>query len=84
AAARRGAAGCRRASISRPRAGGAAADLEGLDNREISTRLHIAEKTVKVHIGRIYQKLGAQGRAQALVLAARAGMVSLAPTDGRD
>lgn len=50
---------------------------EGLDNREISERLSIAEKTVKVHVGRIYGKLGAQGRAQALVLAARAGLVSL-------
>lgn len=52
---------------------------QGLDNREISERLHIAEKTVKVHVGRIYAKLGAQGRAQALVLAARAGLVSIAP-----
>lgn len=50
---------------------------EGLDNREISERLMIAEKTVKVHVGRIYAKLGAQGRAQAIVIAARLGIVSL-------
>ena len=52
---------------------------EGCDNREISLRLGIAEKTVKVHTGRIYAKLGAQGRAQALVVAARLGLVSLVP-----
>ncbi len=51
---------------------------EGWDNRDISGRLSIAEKTVKVHVGRIYAKLGAQNRAQAVVLAARAGLVSLA------
>lgn len=52
---------------------------EGLSNSEIAARLGIAEKTVKVHVGRIYAKLGAQGRAQAVVLAARAGIVSLLP-----
>ena len=54
---------------------------EGCDNQEISRHLAIAEKTVKVHVGRIYAKLGAQSRAQALVLAARLGLVSLAPPD---
>lgn len=56
---------------------------EGLSNREISAHLGIAEKTVKVHVGRIYAKLGAQGRAQAVVLAARAGIVSLLPRGER-
>lgn len=50
---------------------------EGLDNHEIAQQLMIAEKTVKVHVGRIYAKLGAQGRAQALVIAARLGIVSI-------
>ncbi len=54
---------------------------EGLANREIALQLGIAEKTVKVHAGRIYAKLGAQSRAQALVLAARLGLVSLAPQE---
>lgn len=55
---------------------------QGLGNREIADRLSIAEKTVKVHVGRIYGKLGAQGRAHALVLAARAGLVSIAQDEG--
>lgn len=35
---------------------------KGLRNRAIATALGIAESTVKVHLGHIYAKLGAQGR----------------------
>jgi DNA-binding NarL/FixJ family response regulator len=34
----------------------------GLRNREIGNRLHITEGTVKVHLHRIYEKLGIDGR----------------------
>jgi two-component system, NarL family, response regulator DevR len=44
---------------------------EGLTNREIGTRLYLAEKTVKNHITRILAKLGVQRRTQAALLASR-------------
>jgi two-component system, NarL family, nitrate/nitrite response regulator NarL len=39
---------------------------EGLSNRQIADRLVISEKTVKNHICSIYQRLGVQGRSQAI------------------
>jgi two-component system response regulator DevR len=44
---------------------------EGLTNREIGSRLYLAEKTVKNHITRILAKLGVQRRTQAALLASR-------------
>lgn len=38
---------------------------EGLANREVGARLGIAEKTVKTHATRIFEKLGVEGRTQA-------------------
>ena len=35
---------------------------QGFRNREIATRLHITEGTVKVHLHHVYQKLGLEGR----------------------
>ncbi|MEW1581044.1 response regulator transcription factor [Streptomyces microflavus] len=45
---------------------------EGLTNREIGLRLHLAEKTVKNNISRILAKLGVERRVQAAVLATQA------------
>ncbi|MER6194401.1 response regulator transcription factor [Streptomyces cyaneofuscatus] len=45
---------------------------EGLTNREIGLRLHLAEKTVKNNISRILAKLGVERRVQAAVLATEA------------
>jgi two-component system response regulator DevR len=42
----------------------------GLSNREIGTRLFLAEKTVKNNVSAIFAKLGMQRRTQAAVLAA--------------
>jgi DNA-binding CsgD family transcriptional regulator len=44
----------------------------GLTNREIAGTLFISEKTVGVHVGRIYHKLGVRGRVQATSLYRRA------------
>jgi two-component system response regulator DevR len=44
---------------------------EGLTNKEIGTRLYLAEKTVKNHVTRILAKLGVQRRTQAALLASR-------------
>jgi RNA polymerase sigma factor (sigma-70 family) len=49
--------------------------VEGLANKEIAARLGIGEKTVKTHVSRVLDKLGAADRTQAAVLAIRTGMV---------
>jgi DNA-binding NarL/FixJ family response regulator len=49
---------------------------EGLSAGEIAPRLHLSESTVKSHVAKIYQKLGAANRAQALVTAMRIGLLS--------
>ncbi|MFE3292177.1 response regulator [Rhodococcus sp. NPDC059234] len=42
---------------------------EGLTNREIGQRMHLAEKTVKNYVSRLFTKLGMQRRTQVAVLA---------------
>ena len=55
---------------------------EGLGVSAIAARLYLSESTAKSHIGRIYDKLGAANRAQALVAAMRLGLISsAAPPD---
>jgi DNA-binding NarL/FixJ family response regulator len=44
---------------------------EGLTNRQIGTRLHLAEKTVKNYVSSLLAKLGFERRTQAAVLAAK-------------
>ena len=39
---------------------------EGLSNREIADRVHVSENTVKTHSSRVFDKLGAQRRTQAV------------------
>jgi DNA-binding NarL/FixJ family response regulator len=47
---------------------------QGLDNREIATALGLSEKTVRNHISRVFDKIGAQHRYQAIVRAREAGL----------
>ncbi len=49
---------------------------EGLGAAQIGERLYLSESTAKSHIARIYHKLGASNRAQALVTAMRNGLLS--------
>ena len=49
---------------------------DGLGAAAIGERLYLSESTAKSHIARIYQKLGAANRAQALVTAMRVGLLS--------
>jgi non-specific serine/threonine protein kinase len=47
----------------------------GLTNQQIATRLHLSAKTVMHHCGHIYSKLDVRGRAEAVVWAARHGLL---------
>lgn len=51
---------------------------DGLGTAAIAGRLYVSESTAKTHMARIYQKLGASNRAQALVSAMRLGLLSTA------
>ena len=50
---------------------------EGDRNRDIGGRLGIAEDTVKVHVKRIMDKLGARDRTQAVAIGIRRGIITL-------
>lgn len=47
----------------------------GRDNKQIAEELFVSTATVKTHMARMFEKLGVQSRAQAAVLAVRAGIV---------
>jgi len=49
---------------------------EGLGNREIAERLFVSENTVKTHSSRLFDKLQAKRRTQAVQLAKEAGLIS--------
>lgn len=50
---------------------------EGLSNRQIGERLFISGKTVSVHMSRVLDKLGAGGRAEAVAIAHRRGLLGV-------
>jgi DNA-binding NarL/FixJ family response regulator len=50
---------------------------EGLSNKSIAQRLGISERTAKFHVESILGKLGAENRSEAIVIAARRGMIAL-------
>lgn len=49
---------------------------DGRSNRQIGRELHISEATVKTHLIRLYDKLGATDRASAVSLAYREGLLT--------
>ena len=48
----------------------------GLSNAEIAERLFMSPATAKTHVGRVLTKLGARDRAQLVMLAYEAGLVT--------
>lgn len=50
---------------------------EGWTNRGIAGTLGITENTVKFHLNAIFRKLGAESRTEALIIAAREGLLAL-------
>jgi DNA-binding NarL/FixJ family response regulator len=50
---------------------------EGLSNRDVAARLGISRHTAKFHVNAILDKLGATTRTEAVVLAARSGLLTL-------
>lgn len=48
---------------------------EGMENKEISSQLHLSEKTVRNHLSRIYEKLGVSNRTQAAMLCKERGLI---------
>lgn len=54
----------------------------GYDNRRVSRELFLAEKTVRNHVTRIFEKLGVTTRAEAVVRARDAGLGAGGAPDG--
>ncbi|GAA1773722.1 response regulator transcription factor [Agromyces lapidis] len=53
---------------------------EGLNNTELAERFFLSESTVKTHVGRVLQKLGARDRVQLVIIAYELGV--LEPPNG--
>ena len=56
---------------------------QGLSVAQIAKELYISESTTKTHISKIYDKLGATNRAQALMTALRLGLIRQDPSPER-
>lgn len=50
---------------------------DGRSNKEIASELHISERTVKAHLGHLFDKLGVTSRTEAVKIATRRGLVRL-------
>jgi DNA-binding NarL/FixJ family response regulator len=50
---------------------------QGRSNKEIAEHLHISEKTVRIHVSAVLEKMGARDRTQATIFALQRGLVHL-------
>ncbi|MBB2900579.1 DNA-binding CsgD family transcriptional regulator/tetratricopeptide (TPR) repeat protein [Kineococcus radiotolerans] len=53
----------------------------GRTNRQVGEQLFMAEKTASVHVSRIFAKLGASSRAEAVSIGLRGGLLHSSPAD---
>jgi len=51
---------------------------DGKSNKEIANELGISDRTVKTHLGHLFEKLGVTSRTEAVKIATRRGLVRLA------
>ncbi|MGD6833680.1 response regulator [Sutcliffiella halmapala] len=51
--------------------------VEGLSNKEIAGRLYISDKTVKIHVSKIFKKLDVKSRSQVVIYAVQHKLVPL-------
>lgn len=51
--------------------------VEGLSNKEIADKLFISDKTVKIHVSKIFKKLEVKSRSQAVIYAVQNHLVSM-------
>lgn len=54
--------------------------VEGLSNKEIADRLYISDKTVKIHVSKIFKKLDVKSRSQVVIHAVQHKLVPLPPS----
>lgn len=47
----------------------------GLTDREIGAKVYLSEHTIKIYLGRVYDKLGARNRSHAVALAHQMGLL---------
>jgi DNA-binding NarL/FixJ family response regulator len=51
--------------------------VEGLSNKEIADKLFISDKTVKIHVSKVFKKLNVKSRSQAVIHAVQYQLVPL-------
>jgi DNA-binding NarL/FixJ family response regulator len=55
---------------------------QGMTNTEIANQLFLAESTVKSYVSKIFTKIGARDRVQAVIIAFRSGIIELDAPSG--
>lgn len=55
--------------------------VEGLSNKEIAEKLFISDKTVKIHVSKIFKKLSVKSRSQVVIYAVQNQLVPIPPSN---
>lgn len=53
--------------------------VEGMSNKEIANKLFISDKTVKIHVSKIFKKLNVKSRSQVVIHAVQKQLVPIPP-----